>query len=90
MTRKNAFVWRIKEKLLALQSKLKQKQVTKKHSRILYVSMLGLDNTVLPKSERMRTRNNTKGRDRNDKRSETQPGWMYSSFDSERGKLVKV
>ena len=74
-----------KEKLLALQSKLKQKQSNKETFTDIVCVHVGIEPTpYFPKVK------NAKDEDGNDKRSETQSGWMYSFVQFGTGKLVKI
>lgn len=78
------------EKLHALQSKLKQKQSNKELFTDVVVVHVGIEPTAYYPKMKNADGSNVKDEDGNDKRSETQAGWMYSFVQFGTGKLVKI
>lgn len=79
-----------KEKLLALQTKLKQKTSNKETFQGLVVVNIGIEPTAYFPKVKNADGTNVKDEDGNDKRSNTQNGWMYTFVEFGTGRTVKV
>lgn len=79
-----------KEKLLALQTKLKQKTSNKETFQGLVVVNIGIEPTAYYPKVKNADGTNVKDEDGNDKRSNTQNGWMYTFVEFGTGRTVKV
>lgn len=79
-----------KEKLIALQSKLKQKTSNKETFQGLVVVNIGIEPTAYYPKVKNADGTNVKDEDGNDKRSNTQTGWMYTFVEFGTGRTVKV
>ena len=90
MTERSLFYMANKEKLLALQSKLKEKQSNKETFTDIVCVHVGIEPAAYFPKVKNADGTNAKDEDGNDKRSETQFGWMYSFVQFGTGKLVKI
>ena len=79
-----------KEKLLALQSKLKQKTSNKETFEGLVVVNIGIEPTAYFPKVKNADGTNAKDEEGNDKRSNTQTGWMYTFVEYGTVRTVKV
>ena len=79
-----------KEKLIALQSKLKQKTSNKETFQGLVVVNIGIEPTAYFPKVKNADGTNAKDEEGNDKRSNTQTGWMYTFVEYGTGRNVKV
>jgi hypothetical protein len=79
-----------KEKLLALQSKLKQKTSNKEIFEGLVVVNIGIEPTAYFPKVKNADGTNAKDEDGNDKRSKTQTGQTYTFVEYGTGRTVKV
>lgn len=79
-----------KEKLLALQSKLKQKTSNKETFEGLVVVNIGIEPTAYFPKVKNADGTNAKDEDGNDKRSKNQTGWTHTFVEYGTGRTVKV
>ena len=90
MTERSLFYMANKEKLIALQSKLKQKTSNKETFQGLVVVNIGIEPTAYFPKVKNADGTNVKDEEGNDKRSNTQTGWMYTFVEYGTGRTVKV
>lgn len=79
-----------KEKLLALQTKLKQKTSNKETFEGLVVVNIGIEPTAYFPKVKNADGTNAKDEEGNDKRSKNQTGWMYTFVEYGTGRTVKA